>query len=78
MGATVARSWLRALIRAVDCTVDFFPLRALKGWPDNEYVPAYRCPDDHPYLVTTPYAPFGWTLGPGFRSKRIGVTIQSA
>ncbi len=50
---------------AVDCTVNFFPLRALKGWPDNQNVPAYRCPDDHPYLVTTPYAPFGWTLGPG-------------
>ncbi|WP_338176759.1 hypothetical protein [Candidatus Dormiibacter inghamiae] len=33
-----------------DCTVSSFPARSLTGFWANEYVPAYRCPSDHPYL----------------------------
>lgn len=52
-----------------DCTVSGFPVRMLDGL-HNEYVPAYRCPADHPYLsiynfIDEPNGPFGWTVHPG-------------
>ena len=51
--------------QAVDCVVNAFPSRVLKGLWANEYVPAYRCPDDHPYLLNHNYAPFGTYIVPG-------------
>jgi Pentapeptide repeats (8 copies) len=50
---------------AVDCTVDAFPRRYLKGLWANEYVPAYRCPSDHPYLIYRRYVPDGALVPPG-------------
>jgi hypothetical protein len=44
---------------SVDCTVNAFPRRYLKGLWANEYVPAYRCPTDHPYLKNGRYVPDG-------------------
>lgn len=51
--------------QAVDCLVNAFPSRVLKGLWANEYFPAYRCPDDHPYLLNHNYAPFGTYIVPG-------------
>jgi hypothetical protein len=53
----------------VDCTVSAFPHRGLSGSWANEYVPAYECPADHPYLVSKEYAP-------PFTSWGAGVEIQ--
>ncbi len=39
------------------CTVSSFPGRSLTGFWANEYVPAYRCPDDHPYLLGQTFTP---------------------
>lgn len=53
----------------VDCTVSGFPVRTLDGL-HNEFVPAYKCPADHPYrsiynFIDSPNGPFGWAVGPG-------------
>ena len=48
------------------CTVSVFPERPLSGLWANEYVPAYRCPDDHPYLLNQDYSPgFGTVIPHG-------------
>jgi hypothetical protein len=39
------------------CTVSSFAARLLTGLWANEFVPAYACPADHPWLVNTKYAP---------------------
>lgn len=65
----------------VDCTVTGFPARELNGFWANEYVPAYRCPADHPYLLNESYAPPGTTLpvGVGVRGLGpIGMSITGA
>jgi hypothetical protein len=49
----------------VDCTVTAFETRLLKGLRANEYVPAYRCPSDHPYLTYGRYVPDGVLVPPG-------------
>jgi hypothetical protein len=41
----------------VDCIITAFPARTLSGGWANEYVPAYKCPPDHPYLLDRTYAP---------------------
>ncbi len=48
-----------------DCTITAFPARTLSGAWANEYVPAYECPSDHPYLLNNNYAPPFTTWGPG-------------
>jgi hypothetical protein len=53
----------------VDCTVSAFPERGLSDAWANEYVPAYQCPTDHPYLVSKRYAP-------PFTAWGAGVEIQ--
>jgi hypothetical protein len=57
-------------LQNVDCTVSGFEQRYLDGigghnGANNEYVPAYKCPQDHPYLLDHNYAPFGWSLPSG-------------
>lgn len=54
----------------VDCTVSGFKERRLEPplWR-NEYVPSYRCPADHPYLLKRNFAPAGTELP-------LGVEIQ--
>jgi hypothetical protein len=42
--------------------VNCFPARTLEHLWDNEFVPAYQCPGDHPYLSSTNYAPVGTKL----------------
>jgi hypothetical protein len=65
----------------VDCTVSAFPERVLSGPWANEFVPAYRCPTDHPYMVDDAYGPPFTTWGPGVEIKEddslspIGVSI---
>jgi hypothetical protein len=49
-----------------DCVITAFPARTLSGAWASEYVPAYKCPPDHPYLYFKGYAPFGVALPPGF------------
>ena len=44
---------------AVDCIVNAFPTRVLRGLWANEYVPAYKCPSDHPYLLDRRLVPDG-------------------
>jgi hypothetical protein len=41
----------------VDCTISAFAQRTLSGSWANEYVPAYECPADHPYLLNKLYEP---------------------
>ena len=43
----------------VDCIVNQFATRRLNGFWANEYVPAYRCPSDHPYLFSDRFVPGG-------------------
>jgi Fibronectin type III domain len=40
----------------VDCTVSSFPPRTVPGL-SSENPPAYKCPDNHPYLLDHNYAP---------------------
>jgi hypothetical protein len=49
----------------VDCTITAFPARTLDGPWKNEYVPAYKCPAGHPYLLNKNYAPSFKTWGSG-------------
>jgi hypothetical protein len=56
----------------VDCTVSSFAARSLTGWWANEYVPAYRCPRDHRYLLDQGYAPFGTRLPRGIEVQGLG------
>lgn len=42
-----------------------FPPRTLKHFLANEFVPAYKCPDNFPYLTNTSYAPYGTALPNG-------------
>ncbi len=66
----------------VDCTVSTFPSRTLTGSWQNEYVPAYECPVDHPYLLDHGYAPFGTSLPHGVEIREdatvwgIGISIS--
>jgi hypothetical protein len=48
-----------------DCTVSAFPARTLTTAWQNEHVPAYECPEDHPYLFYKGYAPFGTEIPSG-------------
>jgi hypothetical protein len=67
----------------VDCTVSAFPHRGLSGAWANEFVPAYECPTDHPYLVSKEYAPPFTSWGAGVEIQEddsrfpIGVSISS-
>src|SRR5436190_4766926 len=54
----------------VDCTITAFPQRTLSGAWANEYVPAYKCPSDHQYLLRKKYAPSFNTWGPGVEIVR--------
>jgi len=57
----------------VDCTVSSFAPRRLGGFWSNEYVPAYKCPADHPYLQRKSYEPLGTQLGaPGIEVQGLG------
>jgi hypothetical protein len=49
----------------VDCTITAFPQRTLSGAWANEYVPAYQCPPDHPYLLNQTYSPPFTSWSPG-------------
>ena len=72
---------------SVDCIVKAFPRRYLNGLWANEYVPAYRCPSDHPYLTKGLYVPGGVLVpqgveideggGPGGSSWPIGIVISN-
>ena len=44
------------------CVVSSFTARKLKGLWRNEYVPAYRCPGSHPYLLDRRSAPAGASI----------------
>jgi len=66
------------------CTVNAFPARTLGGLWANEYVPAYLCPDDHPYLYYKGYAPLGTTIPHGVEIQEdwgtpwpIGISITA-
>jgi hypothetical protein len=54
----------------VDCTISAFPQRTLSGAWANEYVPAYKCPSDHPYRLNKNYAPSFNTWGAGVEIVR--------
>jgi hypothetical protein len=62
----------------VDCQVRGFAVERLRGLWANEYVPAYRCPPDHPYLLNQNYVQAGTTLPNGVQLQSlspIGVAI---
>jgi hypothetical protein len=55
------------------CTVSGFPARTLARQWDNEYVPAYKCPQDHPDLEPSKYyTRFGTTLFAGVEVQGLG------
>ena len=68
--------------QTVDCTITAFPVRSLSGAWANEYVPAYRCPADHQYLLNQGYSPPFTSWGPGVQimedqtPNAIGVSIE--
>jgi hypothetical protein len=49
-----------------------FPPRTLTGLWANEYVPAYRCPTESPWLMDTEHAPFGTHLPDGVEVLGLG------
>jgi hypothetical protein len=49
-----------------------FPPRTLTGLWANEYVPAYRCPKEDPWLMDTEHAPFGTHLPDGVEVLGLG------
>jgi hypothetical protein len=57
---------------AVDCSVSSFASRTLSGLWANEYVPAYKCPGNHPYLLGQGYAPAGTYLPLGVEVQGLG------
>ena len=54
----------------VDCTISAFPQRNLSGAWANEFVPAYRCPSGHQYLLRKRYSPSFTSWGPGVEIVR--------
>jgi hypothetical protein len=66
----------------VDCTITAFPARTLSGAWAHEFVPAYRCPPGHQYLLNHGYAPPFTSWGPGveisFDSTPVGNPIDVA
>jgi hypothetical protein len=56
----------------VDCTVSSFAPLSLTGFWANEYVPAYQCPQDHPWLLYHDYAPAGTYLPAGVEVQGLG------
>jgi hypothetical protein len=56
----------------VDCIVSSFAQRRLDHFWANEFVPAYRCPADHPYLVNGNWAPVGSFYLPGVEVRESG------
>jgi hypothetical protein len=64
----------------VDCDLGPFPRRTLNGFWANEFVPAYKCPTTHPYLLRQDYAPWGTSLPQGvevrgLKSGNVGVSM---
>ncbi len=65
---------------AEDCTVDSFPPTYLNGL-SHDYVPAYKCPSGHPYLLDQSYAPAGTSIPNGVENTEtespwpIGISI---
>jgi hypothetical protein len=58
--------------RLQDCIVSF-PARPLSGLWANEYVPAYKCPINEPYLMyTLNFAPQGTDLPAGVEVRGLG------
>jgi hypothetical protein len=66
----------------VDCTITAFAARTLNGSWANEFVPAYKCPAGHQYLLNQNYAPSFTTWGPGveiwFDSTPLGTPVDVA
>jgi RTX calcium-binding nonapeptide repeat (4 copies) len=61
--------------------VNCFAARTLTTFWQNEYVPAYACPSDFPFLLNQNYAPFGTALINGaqvYGLGPIGVSITGA
>jgi RTX calcium-binding nonapeptide repeat (4 copies) len=58
--------------QAVECTITDFVSRSLTGLWANEFVPAYKCSDSHPYLLNQEYAPFGTALPAGVEIDGLG------
>ena len=56
----------------IDCDTPLFAARSLSGVWANEYVPAYKCPSLHPYLLDQGYAPAGTTLPNGVGVSGLG------
>lgn len=54
------------------CIVASFPARTLPRLWSNEYVPAYQCPPQHPYLVNENFAPFGTAVVKGVEVAGLG------
>lgn len=54
------------------CVVSSFASRSLTGFWANEFVPAYRCPGDHPYLLNANYALAGTSLPNGVEVEGLG------
>ena len=57
------------------------PPASSRGLWRNEHVPAYRCPDSHPYLQDRDYAPFASPIIPGVEViglGPVGVTIANS
>jgi hypothetical protein len=59
----------------VDCTVGSFPTRppgGFGGFWSSEYVPSYKCPPDHPWLLNRDYAPYGTSIPRGVEIQGLG------
>lgn len=64
---------------AEDCTVHF-ETRSFSKFLQNEFIPAYACPLDHPYLLGQSFAPAGTSLPLGVQvyTFNVGVSITGA
>lgn len=57
--------------RDANCRLSF-PSRTLSGFLAHEYVPAYKCPANHPYLLNQGFAPAGTELPNGVEVTGLG------
>jgi hypothetical protein len=61
-------------VEGVECFVSF-ESRDLAGFWDNEYVPAYKCPANFPYLVNRKYGDMNVPLGVDVRTDNTDLFI---
>lgn len=73
LGSAPAASAATEPVPGTDTVIVTKELRTLAGW-ESEKVPAYQCPNTHPYLIKENFAPGGTTLIAGVEIDQGGAS----